>query len=57
MFISQYDDDENDEIDEKEAVKVFRDLTDGKNITGVQEGFQLPPEKKMPPPNEADLEK
>ena len=34
MFVSQYDMDENDLIDEKEAVKAVQDLTEGKNITG-----------------------
>ena len=58
MFVSQYDTDENDLIDEREAVKIFKDMADGKNVTGLQEGLKinLKGKKKLPPPNDADVE-
>lgn len=59
MFVSQYDTDENDLIDEREAVKIFKDMADGKQVTGLQEGLKinLKGKKKLPPPNDADVEK
>jgi hypothetical protein len=60
MFISQYDDNEDHEIDETEAKRVFRDLTAGKPILGIPENFKLSEkyeQKRVPPPNDADLEK
>ena len=41
MFVSQYDTDENDLIDEREAVKIFKDMADGKQVTGLQEGLKI----------------
>ena len=57
MFMSQYDTNENEEIDENEAIKVFQDLTKGKNITGLQDNLPKIKVSKLPPPNEADIEK
>ena len=59
MFVSQYDTDENDLIDEREAIKIFKDMADGKQVTGLQEGLKinLKGKKKLPPPNDADVEK
>ena len=57
MFMSQYDTNENEEIDENEAIKVFQDLTQGKNITGLQDNLPKIKVSKLPPPNEADIEK
>ena len=59
MFVSQYDTDENDLIDEREAIKIFQDMADGKQVTGLQEGLKinLKGKKKLPPPNDADVEK
>ena len=58
MLMSQYDTNENEEIDENEAIKVFQDLSEGKNITGLQENLPvLKKISKLPCPNEADIEK
>ena len=57
MFMSQYDTNENEQIDEDEAIKVFKDLAQGKNITGLQENLPKIKVSRLPPPNEADVEK
>ena len=57
MFMSQYDTNENEQIDEDEAIKVFKDLAQGKNITGLQENLPKIKVSRLPPPNEADIEK
>ena len=57
MFMSQYDTNENEEIDEEEAINVFRDLAKGKKITGLQENLPKIKMSELPPPNEADIEK
>ena len=57
MFMSQYDTNENEQIDEGEAIKVFKDLAQGKNITGLQENLPKIKVSRLPPPNEADVEK
>ena len=55
--MSQYDTNENEQIDEGEAIKVFKDLAQGKNITGLQENLPKIKVSRLPPPNEADVEK
>ena len=57
MFMSQYDTNENEQIDEDEAIKVFKDLAQGKNITGLQENLPKIKVSRLPPPNDADVEK
>ena len=58
MFMSQYDVNENDEIEGDEAIKVFQDVATGKQITGLQENLQINLKtSKIPPPNDADIEK
>ena len=57
MFISQYDTNEDEQIDNSEAMEVFKDITDKKNITGVNPKMKLVKEKRLPLPNDADLEK
>ena len=58
MFISQYDINEDEEIDNIEAREVFKDLANNKPIVGLNPMFKKPrKEKRLPPPNDADLEK
>ena len=58
LFMSQYDTNENEEIDESEAMDVFQDISKGKQITGVHKHFKFSAEvSKIPPPNDADIEK
>ena len=48
MFISQYDTNEDEQIDNSEAMEVFKDITDKKNITGVNPKMKLVKEKRLP---------
>ena len=48
----------NDEIEGEEAIKVFKDVATGKQMTGLQENLKINMKiAKIPPPNDADIEK
>ena len=57
MFISQYDANENEEIDASEAKDVFKDIASNKPIIGVNAKFKLTKSKRLPMPTKLDYEK
>ena len=57
MFISQYDANENEEIDANEAKDVFKDIASNKPIIGVNAKFKLTKSKRLPMPTKLDYEK
>ena len=57
MFISQYDANENEEIDASEAKDVFNDIASNKPIIGVNAKFKLTKSKRLPMPTKLDYEK
>ncbi len=60
MFFSQYDTNEDHQIDEEEAARIFRDLSLGKvNFTGVGIHDKHPSELKiggLDPPTQEELD-
>ena len=57
LVMSQYDTNEDECIDEEEAIKVFQDLSGGKHVTGLQDNLKFFNLAKLPVPNDADIEK